>query len=255
MTTSVKRPLALIHGWGLDSRVWDGAAPALEKHFTLTRLQLPGYPGRSDLDDPAVASVVDTLLAELPPGAILLGWSLGGQIAQLMAARAPRQVAALALVGTTPRFLASEDWPQGQPGSLLSTFSGAVAVLPGPVLPRFAALINQGDSQAKDITRLLAPLTKAPLPEKSALLRGLDWLRDLDLRPLVPRLPQPALVLHGQEDPLMPLAAAEWLANNLPQGRLEVFEHTAHAPFLHDPEDFADRLSAWAATLPETEAR
>jgi len=251
MNTSVKRPLALIHGWGLDSRVWDGAAPALEKHFTLTRLQLPGYPGRSDLDDPAVASVVDTLLAELPPGAILLGWSLGGQIAQLMAARAPQQVAALALVATTPRFLAAADWPQGQPASLLSTFSGAVSVLPGPVLPRFTALFNQGDSQAKEITRLLAPLTKTPLPEKVALLRGLDWLRDLDLRPLAARLPQPALVLHGRADPLMPLAAAEWLAQHLPAGQLEVFEAAAHAPFLHDPEGFATRLAAWAASLPE----
>jgi len=250
MTAATQRPLVLLHGWGLDCRVWEPLLPALEKHFSLTRLQLPGYPGQADVDDPLVATTVDALLDAVPEGAILLGWSLGGQLAQLMAARAPQKIKALALVATSPRFTAGDDWTAGQPPSLLATFSGAVSMLPGPVLPRFAALINQGDSKAKDIGRQLAPLTKAPLPEKAALLRGLDWLRDLDLLALAPRLTQPALVMHGAHDPLMPLEAAQWLAQHLGQGRLEVFADAAHAPFLHDPDDFAGRLVRWADDLP-----
>jgi len=125
-----------------------------------------------------------------------------------------------------------------------------VGLAPGPVLPRFATLMNQGDSQAKDINRQLAPLTKAPLAEKAALLRGLDWLRDLDLRPLAPKLPHPALVIHGEADPLMPVEAARWLAAQLPQGRLQVMTEAAHTPFLHDPIAFAGHLLAWAQGLP-----
>ena len=36
----------------------------------------------------------------------------------------------------------------------------------------------------------------------------------------------------------MPLAAAHWLADQLPQARLETFTNAAHAPFLADPERF-----------------
>ncbi|HET7776594.1 MAG TPA: alpha/beta fold hydrolase [Azospira sp.] len=250
MTAARKRPLALLHGWGLDSRAWDGVAPLLEPHFALTRLQLPGYPGRADLADSSVAATVDALLGELPQPTLLLGWSLGGQIAQLMAARAPQRITGLVLVGTSPRFVCDDGWPHGQPASLLATFSGAVSLLPGPVLPRFNALINQGDSRAKDLTRQLAPLTKAPLPDTAALLRGLDWLRDLDLRPLAARLSCPALVIHGEADALMPLAAARWLAAHLPQASLQVMPGAAHTPFLHDPEGFARGLAAWAEGLP-----
>ena len=183
MNSPAKRPLALLHGWGLDSRVWEALLPHLTPHFSVTRLQLPGYPGRPDGAD-SVAATVDALLADVPEGALLLGWSLGGQLAQLMAARAPKRIAGLVLVATSPRFLAGNGWNAGQPASLLGGFSAAVGLAPGPVLPRFATLMNQGDSLAKDINRQLAPLTKAPLAEKAALLRGLDWLRDLDLRPL-----------------------------------------------------------------------
>lgn len=249
MNSPTKRPLALLHGWGLDSRVWEALLPHLTPHFSVTRLQLPGYPGRPDGAD-SVAATVDALLADVPEGALLLGWSLGGQLAQLMAARAPKRIAGLVLVATSPRFLAGNGWNAGQPASLLGGFSAAVGLAPGPVLPRFATLMNQGDSLAKDINRQLAPLTKAPLAEKAALLRGLDWLRDLDLRPLAPKLPHPALVIHGEADPLMPVEAARWLAAQLPHGQLQLMAEAAHTPFLHDPAAFAGHLQAWAEGLP-----
>ena len=38
--------LVLLHGWGLNAQVWDCIAPELNAHFTLHRVDLPGY-GRS----------------------------------------------------------------------------------------------------------------------------------------------------------------------------------------------------------------
>ncbi len=85
----------------------------------------------------------------------------------------------------------------------------------------------------------------APLPSTETLLTGLGWLRDIDLRNIVARITCPVLLIHGENDPLMPLAAAHWLAAQLPQATLDVFPGAAHAPFLNDPERFARRIGAF----------
>ena len=76
------------------------------------------------------------------------------------------------------------------------------------------------------------------MPDAASLLSGLAWLRDVDLRAEVANVRTPTLLIHGERDPLMPLGAARWLAQTLPQARLETFADAAHAPFLHDLERF-----------------
>ena len=94
-------------------------------------------------------------------------------------------------------------------------------------------------AQARTIGRQLARTLKdAPLPDAASLLSGLAWLRDVDLRAEVASVRTPTLLIHGERDPLMPLGAARWLAQTLPQTRLETFADAAHAPFLHDPDRF-----------------
>ena len=82
--------LVLLHGWGLNVRVWDGLAAALCDRFRIIAVDLPGHgrsvwlPERSSLEEQAaqVAETVAAITAEYS----LLGWSLGGQIALQLAA-------------------------------------------------------------------------------------------------------------------------------------------------------------------------
>jgi pimeloyl-[acyl-carrier protein] methyl ester esterase len=60
----------------------------------------------------------------------------------------------------------------------------------------------------------------------------------VDLRPLAPLVSAPTLLVHGANDPLMPLAAAEALAALIPGARLAAFADCAHAPFISRPEEF-----------------
>ena len=80
-------------------------------------------------------------------------------------------------------------------------------------------------------------------PLEPALQRGLEWLRDTDLRPLLPGIASRSLLLHGANDAVSPLAAARWLQRTLPACRLEVFPDAGHAPFLTDPARCGDLLS------------
>lgn len=181
----------------------------------------------------------------LPAGCVLCGWSLGGMLALQTAALAPQRVKGLILVGSTPSFTQREGWPHAQPPALLDTFSTAIRGDAASALQRFVALLNQGDTQARQLSRAMSrQLLANGLPDTATLLAGLGWLRDVDLRARVAAIATPALLIHGERDPLMPLAAAQWLEQQLPQARLEVFTGAAHAPFLADPERFATLVSA-----------
>ncbi|HEV7803330.1 MAG TPA: alpha/beta hydrolase, partial [Burkholderiales bacterium] len=74
------------------------------------------------------------------------------------------------------------------------------------------------------------------------LQRGLDVLIDTDLRAVLREIGTEALVIHGERDALVPLAAAEYLASRLPRGRLAIVPGAAHAPFVSDAQTVADLM-------------
>ena len=105
------RDLVLLHGWGLNLRVWDGLVRELAPRFRVIAIDLPGH-GRSDWDPRASTPAaqawrVHETLAPLTTRYALLGWSLGGQFALDLSAALPAGIERLALIATTPRFLAA----------------------------------------------------------------------------------------------------------------------------------------------------
>ena len=233
-----KPDLALIHGWGLGSGVWQTCAGQLESVARIHRVDLPGYSDTSDHGETFIETT-RSILNALPDEVILCGWSLGGLIALQAALLAPERVTRLILVGTTPSFAQREGWTSAQPASVLAGFTEAVANDPHTTLQRFVALFNQGDTKARaigrEINRGILSSSLAPVP---TLLKGLDWLRDIDLREQISAVSCPVLLIHGENDPLMPLPAARWLEEHLPHAQLKVFSEAAHAPFFADSEQF-----------------
>ena len=220
-------PLALIPGWGFDARVWQPVVELLVADFAIHHL---------DRDHPATP----------PDGAIVCGWSLGAMTAMQLALDRPERVARLVLVGATPRFVQAPDWPEAAPPESLRTFAAGVVADPDATLRQFAGRINLGDDHAAPLTRRLAALLADRRADTATLAAGLARLRDIDLRKSVAALRQPTLVVHGERDALMPVAAACWLADQLPDARLEIFLGASHAPFLSEPERFADLLRQFA---------
>lgn len=243
---------------GYQATAGSGAAERIERSFQPVPRQDPRQstivaapPGKAPLDAPsspssAPADFVDTAAAiaeALPAGCTLCGWSLGALLAMQAAVLAPQRIARLVLCGATPSFVQRDGWPQAQPPALLDRFDAALADDAAATLKRFIALFNQGDRQARAITRTLTQALADGSADGATLSRGLDWLRRVDLRAQVKTIAQPTLIIHGEADPLMPLAAAHRLADALPQARLEVFGGAAHAPFVGDHERFAQLLT------------
>jgi len=227
------KDLVLIHGWGFGQCVWTPAVERLARYFRVHLASLSGY------GEPLAAN-------EIPAGAILCGWSLGAQEVMRLALTQPKQAARLVLVGATPRFVRTDEWPHGLSPDILQKFSTAVADDPSLALKRFAALVNHGDDDALAMTRKLNSLAGSRLPSPTVLFEGLRALRETDLRSIVGHITQPTLVIHGDNDELVPLAAARWLADELAHGRLATMPGRAHAPFLSATKHFADLIAEFA---------
>ncbi|GAC1456805.1 MAG: pimeloyl-ACP methyl ester esterase BioH [Steroidobacteraceae bacterium] len=246
------KDLVLLHGWGLNLGVWDELARTLARRFRVIAIDLPGH-GRSDWDPRAVTPAaqawrVHETLAPLTERYALLGWSLGGQFALDLAAAMPAGVERLALIATTPRFLAAPGWRCGMAPALLTRLAEALGRGRDAAVDEFLALCARG-SAPRTAARVLRQLRRAlhqhGAAHPEALTTGLARLRECDLRPALPLLRVPALVIAGQADRITRAAAARALAARLEGARYVEFPGAAHAPFLSHPARFAAMLSGF----------
>ena len=240
----MKPAIAFIHGWGMNHACWPESLGNLKEsndEFNLHWLDLPGY-GKT----PASEGETTFALRALPEKFVLCGHSLGALSALQIALRHPSQLVGLILVGATPCFTTRTDWPYGQAPEVLERFSTNLSENPLTTLHRFHALANQGDAKARSITRDLKRLIPVLPTDLKSLQQGLANLRELDLRDQIARITLPVHLIHGEKDPLMPLAAAHWLMKNLgapnEQLSIDVFEGAAHLPFFNDPARFVSRI-------------
>jgi pimeloyl-[acyl-carrier protein] methyl ester esterase len=244
---SPKPILALVHGWGMNARVFDALADLLADDFAVRVFDLPGHGGRAARADNTLQGWADDLAQQLPDNATLLGWSLGGQVAMRAALDHPRKVARLILLASTPKFVATEDWQAGIAPADLQDFGAALLADPQATLLRFLSLQTRGMSGQKAmLQQLRQTLLAAPAASSEALAGGLAILRDTDLRAELPQLTQPTLILHGALDTLTPPAAGTWLAEILPAAQHIEFSRAAHAPHLSHGKEVAAAIGRFS---------
>ncbi|MDP2961815.1 MAG: pimeloyl-ACP methyl ester esterase BioH [Sulfurimicrobium sp.] len=231
--------LALIHGWGMHGGIWDGVSAELARQFQVHALDLPGY-GTSAACQPCDLATLAQMVAEaLPTVTHVIGWSLGGLVAQRWALDHPRQVRRLMLVGSSPCFVQRSDWANGIDPVILQTFAQDLDSDYAGTLLRFLSLqARNGESLRTVMKYLRAALFAKGRPSAEVLKAGLNVLLDTDLRGEVENLTMPLAILHGERDMLAPVAAAQWIKTQVDGARLEVIPGCAHAPFLSHPETF-----------------
>jgi len=245
-TTGRGPPLLLLHGWGLHSGVWTALLPQLRQRFRLTCVDLPGH-GHSAPVAPGdgLQEWAQAVAAVAPRSAAWLGWSLGAQVV-LAAALAGEDIRRLVLVAATPRFVAAPDWPCGMDAATLAGFGESLALDHRRTIRDFLTLQLRGDRHAGALLGTLrAALAQRGEPDSESLSSGLRILADTDLRDRLARLQQPALVVTGERDRLVPAEAGRRLATGLPDGRYLELAGAAHAPFLTHPAAFAGAVTTF----------
>lgn len=237
--------LVLLHGWGLHGGVWAPVREALDARFRVTAFDLPGHGFSAFTPLRGFDEAVDEIAAQVPEGAIVCGWSLGGLLAQRLARRHPVRVRSLALVSTTPCFVERDGWPHAMKVETLAGFASGLRTDLEATLKTFVALNALGGANSRPALRALAEEVIARgAPDPSALEVGLDLLQATDLRAEARDIAQPAVVIHGSRDMLAPVEAGRWLAAHLPRARLVELPDAAHLPFASHPAEFVAALES-----------
>lgn len=231
------KPLLLIHGWGMHGGIWGSIAENLAQHARVICVDLPGHGNSAPTAEFTLDRLVQILSGRFDEPLSICGWSLGGQVALRWAELQPQQVERLLLVASTPCFVQRADWPYAMPEETLQDFATMLLENHAQTLKRFLALQVRGsDNERELLISLRAQLFSRGEPDLAALRGGLEMLRSTDLRSSLPQLQQPVLVIAGERDMLTPLAASQYMAQQLPDARLVNVAGAAHAPFLSHPE-------------------
>lgn len=237
------KPLVLIHGWGMHGGVWQPIAKRLAKDYMLYIVDLPGM-GYSRAVEPYELYSLAEEVAEVIPGVSdILGWSLGGLIAQNIAITQPDRIRRLVLVGSTPCFINKDDWQAGIPADYFTDFARSVDDDYKRAMVKFLTLQCMKAKDARDtIKQLRQGFDLKPAPTQHTLKQALQVLLQTDLREESENILKPTLLIHGDRDTLAPVQAAHWMMQHLPKGFLRVISGAAHAPFLSHGEQFAEAL-------------
>jgi pimeloyl-[acyl-carrier protein] methyl ester esterase len=244
--------LVLLHGWGLNVRVWDGLVEELRDRFRMIAVDLPGHgrspwsPGRNTPAEQAW--LLHSTLAPISNRYSLLGWSLGGQIALDLAAAMPAQIDKLVLVATTPRFTAAPDWPYGMKADAIAKMAMQLREDYKQTVSDFLDLQVRGSLEGGNVIEQLRNALFVHGPAKpEALEAGLSTLATSDLRPTLPHVRTPTLVIAGQNDRITAPGASRALAEALPDAQYVEMRRAAHTPFLSHRKEFAAVLARFLA--------
>ena len=254
MTRLNKTPVSdvvFIHGWGLNKAVWGEYHQAFSERFPQLRVHNLDIPGYGDLvEQSSSADLIDLAKAcidQAPSNAIWVGWSLGGMIAMQAALLlnegvSDKQIHALQIINSTPKFVQSDDWPSGVDITIFEKFSADLAADYQSTLATFLLLqagANKGArTQARNAHKAIAQYKD---PSESVLMNGIACLAECDLRTQLQEIKQVTQVVFGTLDRVTKPESSRQLAAMLDADLVEI--HSGHAPFMTHEEPMLDAFS------------
>lgn len=242
-TAGAGYPLVFLHGLGGNSTSWIQQLETLSDEFTVIAWDAPGYGGsdRRPPDAEAHAEAAAELIEALgvPPVA-LVGHSMGGVVAGRLAARRPELLSMLVLS---------------------STFAGKDASPEDPLSEGFQKRIEELrtlDREQFGLARAKAMVAKNASPGVVRAVAGIaadvttdgfidacTMLNSADNRPWLGEIRLPTLILEAAEDAIITGDEGEILSQLIPHAERHTQPGVGHAPYLENPEQYNQALTAF----------
>lgn len=265
-------PVVCVHGLGGSYANWAAAAPGLGRLGAVSAIDLPGFgltpPAGRRATVEANRGILDRYLRRLGRPVTLIGNSMGGAIALRQAARAPETVARLILVSPAAPWDSTVQPPNPFVGAMFSAYA----------FPGLAALVlwaRRSLMTPQRVARWVLDLCAAHperippevfemhvrLAEQRQHIPGIDRAFIRAARSIVrttlhrtaydrevAAVAAPTLVIHGDEDRLVPALAARRLGAIRPDWRIEILPDVGHIAMLEQVDLFVDSVEAFTAS-------
>ena len=248
-------PVLLLNGTASPMNEWDPAFLAgLAAHHRVIVFDYPGLGGSgrapSAWNFDSAADWVSDFVSQVSPGTPVdvLGWSMGGFIAQRLAIRHPEKVEALVLAATNPggsKAVLGPQWVQDIDSSsssdadyLRTNYPASGRAAGRRFLDRLTSAVNSG----------AYPEVDTPTATLKAMVAAEDpWLAsDANLRELS-TITKPTLVITGRQDLVTPAINSTRIASLIHGARLELVPNAGHSFVFQQPAVVAATINAFLA--------
>jgi pimeloyl-ACP methyl ester carboxylesterase len=243
-------PVLLIQGLGGRAADWGSVPAALAERFQAVTFDNRGT-GQSDKPDEEyrLETMADEAVAILDavgqPQAHVVGVSMGGMIAQLVALRHPQCVKKLVLLSTAP----------GGPHTVPPTPDAMVALIPDMSRPpeeivraSTRAITGPGfaDKHPEVIDEIVRTAMREPTPQY-VFARQMVAVMENDRYDALPEIKAPTLIIHGDADPLVPPPNADVLARRIPGAKQLTLRGCGHLAMWEQPRELSAALIEFLA--------
>lgn len=236
--------LVLVHGAGLDGRMWEPQVEALADEFTVVAWDEPGS-GRSG-DLPAGFALADfaralaAVIEDVGLGpAQVAGLSWGGTVALELYRWRPDLVRSLLMVDTYAGWKGS--LPPEEVAARVEGARRMLAVPRGDFDPTLPGLYADGPPER--FAAVLDAMNRDVRPESMGT--QLSLMAEADETDLLPRISVPTLLLWGERDARSPLDVAHAFQDAIPHADLVVIPAVGHMSNLEAPEAFTAAVRAF----------
>jgi 3-oxoadipate enol-lactonase len=224
----------LLHPVGLDLTWWEPQVEALRSEFQAVRMDFRGH-GKSAIAPPYTladfAAAAHALLGALGIGsAHVIGLSLGGMVAQVLALEYPQDVRSLVLSNTLCTL--SVEARQAMRGRGEAAEQGGMAAVVEATIERW---FTRGFLDSPLVERCRRHLLAHDVGAWAGTWRA---IADLDTLPRLGEIHVPTLVTTGDADVSTPVAAAQLIANSIPGAVLKIMAGVPHMAPYERPELF-----------------
>ncbi|TKT80964.1 3-oxoadipate enol-lactonase [Aquamicrobium sp. LC103] len=226
--------LVFSNSLGTDFRIWDEVAAGLGKRYRLIRYDKRGHglseatPHPYGMNDHVadLAALLDHLGVTR---AAVVGLSVGGLIAQGLAAKRPDLVAALVLCDTAHKIGTAEMWND----RIATVTTKGIAAMADAILQRWFTEAYRSPDNA-DFVGYTAMLTRTTVDGYAGTCAA---LRDADLTESTRALKLPALCVVGDQDGSTPPDLVRSTADLIEGARFEIIADAGHIPCVEKPAE------------------
>ena len=228
--------------------MWEGVARELEDRHPVVVIDPPGH-GRSNpttapysMDDSVEAglAVLDALGLER---CVWLGLSWGGMIGMRLALRAPERLVGLALFDTNARAESRRKLPSYFAMATIARRIGATPL----ILRRLPAIYLSEKTRREQPILVETFLEHVASMKPASVGHAVDAVifTRKDLRPRLPEIRVPTLVVVGDDDVATPLDRSEEIARAIPGATLRRIADAGHLSAWERPDAALRHLEPW----------